>query len=374
MDYIDLEKNTLVVTNEPLAGYTLLNISHLFVQNGFLFGFRYLPRVFYSLLMSTVMAPFRLRERLVFDRAVEKTEIKNDPIFILGHWRSGTTYLHNLLSNDKNLGFFTTFHAYLPSVFLSSDKIFRPILVSSLPEKRPMDDVAMGADLPQEDEYSLGAVLPYAYYNGWCFPRNMRFYNGFVCMQDVPYEVLREWKEDYLYMIKKVTLYWKGKQLILKNPANTARVKLLLEMFPDAKFIHIYRNPYHVYLSMMRFMRIVVPLYCLQAPPELGEVEEMMMDLYAEMHKKYLVERDFVPDGNLFELKYEDFVKQPLREVKSMYRELGLKGFKKSEQSFIEFIESQVNVRTREYVVDEELREKINKRWGSAIKAFGYES
>ncbi|RLF27236.1 MAG: sulfotransferase [Thermoplasmata archaeon] len=374
MDYIDLEKNTLVVTNEPLAGYTLFNISRLFVQNVFLFGFRYLPRVFYSLLMSTVMAPFRLRERLVFDRAVEKTEIKNDPIFILGHWRSGTTYLHNLLSNDKNLGFFTTFHAYLPSVFLSSDKIFRPILVSSLPEKRPMDDVAMGADLPQEDEYSLGAVLPYAYYNGWCLPRNMRFYNGFVCMQDVPYEVLREWKEDYLYMIKKVTLYWKGKQLILKNPANTARVKLLLEMFPDAKFIHIYRNPYHVYLSMMRFMRIVTPLYCLQVPPELGKVEKMMMDLYAEMHKKYLRERDIVPDGNLFELKYEDFVKQPLREVKSMYRELGLKGFKKSEQSFIEFIESQVNVRTREYVVDEELREKINKRWSFAIKAFGYES
>jgi len=237
-----------------------------------------------------------------------------------------------------------------------------------------MDDVAMGADLPQEDEYSLGAVLPYAYYNGWCLPRNMRFYNGFVCMQDVPYEVLREWKEDYLYMIKKVTLYWKGKQLILKNPANTARVKLLLEMFPDAKFIHIYRNPYHVYLSMMRFMRIVTPLYCLQVPPELGKVEKMMMDLYAEMHKKYLRERDIVPDGNLFELKYEDFVKQPLREVKSMYRELGLKGFKKSEQSFIEFIESQVNVRTREYVVDEELREKINKRWSFAIKAFGYES
>ncbi|HEC82040.1 MAG TPA: sulfotransferase [Thermoplasmatales archaeon] len=373
MDYINLEKNTLVVTKEPLAGYTLINIFHLFVQNKFLLGFRYLPRVFYSLFMSTVMTPFRLIERMRFDKDVEKIEVKKDPVFILGHWRSGTTYLHNLMSKDKNLGFFTTFHAYLPCVFLSSEKVFRPILVSSLPEKRPMDDVAMGADLPQENEYSMGAVLPYAYYNGWCFPRNMKFYNSFVCMQDVPEETVNRWKEMYMYMVKKVTLYWRGKQLVLKNPADTGRVKLLLEMFPDAKFVHIYRNPYHVYLSMMRFMRIVIPLYCLQVPPSLKEVEETMMDLYAEMHKKYLMERGLVPEGNLVEVRYEDFIRHPLREVKRVYDSLGLDGFKQSEESFRDFVKSQAGVKTRNYVVDEELREKINKRWGFAIKAFGYE-
>ncbi|HID25566.1 MAG TPA: hypothetical protein EYP23_03785 [Thermoplasmata archaeon] len=55
----------------------------------------------------------------------------------------------------------------------------------------------MGAELElqQEDEYSVGALIPYAYYNGWCFPRNMEFYNKFVCMENVSKEILEEWKK-----------------------------------------------------------------------------------------------------------------------------------------------------------------------------------
>lgn len=374
MEYINLKENTLVVTKEPLAGNSLTNIFRLLTQNRFSVDFRYMPRLFYSLLMSTIMAPFRIKEKIKFDETVEATEIKPDPIFLLGHWRSGTTYLHNVLSHDKNLGFFSTFHAYLPGVFLDSEKIFLPLLVSSLPEKRPMDDVDMGAELPQEDEYSVGALIPYAYYNGWCFPRNMEFYNKFVCMEDVPKKTLEEWKRMYIYLLKKVTLYRNGKQLVLKNPANTGRVKLLLEMFPNAKFIHIYRNPYHLYLSMMRFMRIVIPLYCVQKLPKVEEIERLMMDLYAKMHRKYFNERRFIPEGNLVEVRYEDFIKHPLEETKRIYAELNIKGFEASKEAFRKYIQSQAKVKTHNYVVDEEVKKKVKEKWGFAVKELGYES
>jgi len=374
MDYVNLKEEVLNLKKEPLAGDNLTNLFRLLIQNRFKIDIRYLPRMLYSIPLSTLIAPFRVMERRKFDETINKTEIKRHPIFLLGHWRGGTTYLHNTLSMDKNLGYCSTFHAYLPGAFLGFEKLLKPIVASSLPKKRPMDDVAMGADLPQEDEYAIGALSPYSYYHGWCFPKNMEFYNKFVCMEDVSKRAIDKWKEVYMYFLKKVTIREKGKRLILKNPANTARIKLLLEMFPDAKFIHIQRNPYHQYLSMMRFMRIVIPLYCVQKPPKIGHVEKLMMDLYVDMYRKYFRERKRIPEGNFVEVKYEDFIERPFEELRRIYGLLNLAGFKKSERAFRAYILSQSEVRLHNYVIDAELREKIYKKWGFAFKEFGYEA
>ena len=33
------------------------------------------------------------------------------------------------------------------------------------------------------------------------------------------------------------------KRIVLKSPAHTARVRVLLELFPKARFVHIIRDP-----------------------------------------------------------------------------------------------------------------------------------
>ncbi|GAH11808.1 unnamed protein product, partial [marine sediment metagenome] len=45
------------------------------------------------------------------------------------------------------------------------------------------------------------------------------------------------------YVIKK--LYYKNgdKLLILKDPIDTANIDLLIELYPNAKFVHIIRDP-----------------------------------------------------------------------------------------------------------------------------------
>jgi hypothetical protein len=373
MDFVKPKENALIITKEPLAGYSINNILRLLAQNRFRISIPYLPRVLYSVVMSSVMAPFRVIERIKYDKTIHQIPIREDPVFLLGHWRGGTTYVHNVLSLDQNLGYFSTYHAYLPGIFWVGEQIFKPILVSSLPEKRPMDDVMMGAELPQEEEYSVGGLSPFSYYQGWCFPQNMKYYNKFVCLNAVSPVTLEKWKKMYLYLVKKATLYNGGRRLVTKNPANTARIKQLLELFPDAKFIHIYRNPYHVYYSMMRFMGIVIPLYCVQTPPPIEEVEKTMMELYAEMHQKYLSEREYIPDGNLIEIRYENFITQPLEETKRIYNELHLGGFKESEQVFKKFIASQANIKTHDYIITEEVRRKVSTQWGFVFDAFGYE-
>jgi hypothetical protein len=372
MEYVDLKDISLRVTKEPLAGNNLSNLFRLIGQNRFHISVRYMPRIIYSIFLSSITAPFRISERIKFDKSIDNQNIEKSPIFLLGHWRSGTTYLHNLFSMDKRFGFFSTFHAYLPGAFLGYEKVLKPIVSSSIPDKRPMDDVKMDADFPQEEEYAMGAFSPYSYYHGWCFPKNMNFYNKFVCLKDVSENYVNEWKKVYYYLIKKVTLKEKGKQLVIKNPSNTGRIKLLLDMFPDAKFVHIHRNPYHVFLSMMRFMRIVIPLYCVQNPPGIDIIEKNMINLYEEIYNYYFIEKDLIPKTNLVEVKYEDFIDNPFNELKNIYGCLDINGFKDNERSFKAYILSQSEVKLNNYKINDDLRDKLYSCWGFVFKKYGY--
>jgi len=327
----------------------------------------------YATAISTIMTPFRIKESMKFNKKIQQTKITKTPLFIIGHWRSGTTYLHNMLTLDKNFEYCTTFQTTAPSIFLGSEKIIKPLVVASIPDKRPMDNADLGADLPQEEEYGLGALSPYAYYNGWCFPKNMKYYNKFVCMKDVPQGVVEEWMDTYLFFLKKVTIYRNGTRLAMKNPANTARIKILLEMFPDAQFVNIHRNPYSVYFSMLKFMRIVIARYCVQKPPKMEEIERHMMDLYVDLHKKYLKERKLIPNGNLAETKYEDFIQNPIPELKKIYATLNLDGFNKSEKVLKKYVESQKDFKVSNYKMDDAVKEKIYKKWKFTFEEFGYE-
>jgi hypothetical protein len=314
-----------------------------------------------------------VKEHLKFDRCIQQTTVNHSPLFLLGHWRGGTTYLHNLLSKDAQFGFFSTFDAYVPGVFLASEQLIKPIVAASLPGKRPMDDVVMGADLPQEEEYALGGSSIYSYYNGWIFPKNMGQYNDYVSLEDVTQKDVINFKNDYLYLIKKATVKNKGRRLLLKNPSNTARIKLLLELFPDAKFVHIQRNPYHQYLSMLRFMSIVIPLYCVQHPPPLKEVEEHLLNMYEHMYRKYFKEKSLIPNGNLVEVRYEDFIVQPFCETRRIYEDLNLPGFDSASRKFQAYILSQSEIRSATYTITDKIRDRIYSRWSFIFDNFGYE-
>lgn len=358
---------------EPLAGSTFTNLLRLLAQNRFDVSFRYLPRTLYALSISGFISLFRLKELMKYEREIETTTLKEPPLFILGHWRSGTTYLHNVLSMDTSFGYCSTFNATVPGVFLGSEKRIKPILKASIPEKRPMDDVAMGADLPQEEEYAIGALSPYAYYNGWCFPRNMAMYNRYVCLDDVSAAVVNEWKDTYSYFLKKLTFYREGKRLVLKNPANTARIKHLLDIYPDAQFAHIYRHPYEIYYSMMKFMRIAIPRYCIQRPPRMDIIERDMMDLYAKIYRRYLSDYSLIPEENLVEIRYDDFIISPLSEMKRMYRTLGIKGFSKVQDVMDAYVKTQKTVKTSTYKMDDSIKERVYQKWKFTFDAFGFE-
>ena len=365
--------NPLDVTFEPLAGSTLTNILRLIAQNHGRVEFIGFARIVYSLMMGTVLSPLNILERLKFDKKVLNKSIDHPPIFIIGHWRTGSTYLHNLICQDTQFGYPSTFQTVTPAVILGFEKMIKPIVSSSLPDKRPQDDVDMGADLPQEEEYALGNLSPYSFYNGWLFPKNMDLYNNYVDFKNVKEREIQEFKNIFLYYVQKLNYYYHGKQLVLKNPSNTCRIRELLDIFPDAKFIHIYRNPYHVYLSMKRNIEKEMPLYTLQKPPAWDVFEKAMVDMYLRMFEKYFKEKPLILKENFTEIKYEDFIQHPVDEMKRMYKELSLPGFSEAQPRFQRYVDSQKKIKISSYKIKQDLKNKIYGYLHETIDLWGYD-
>jgi hypothetical protein len=360
------------VTFEPLAGSSFSNLLRLLAENRFRVSLIGIPRILYSLTLSSIQSPLNVLERRYFNKHIKHIDIDKPPIFILGHWRTGSTYLHNLITQDPRFGFPTTLQTVIPALFLKYGELFRPVVDASLPEKRPQDDVAMGADLPQEEEYALGNLSPYSYYNGWCFPKNMEHYNNFVDLKEMSPREYDEFKEVYLDYVKKVSYASDHKQLVLKNPSNTSRIKFLLELFPDAKFIHIIRNPYHVYLSMKRNIEKEMILYTVQNPPSWKIFEKSMVNMYRRMYEKYFNEKELIPQKNFTEVRYEDFVQKPIKEIERMYQELGLNDFDKNKTIFEKYVDSQEKVKKAVYAIDDNLKNHIYTELKDAIDRWNY--
>lgn len=367
------EIDPMNVTFEPLAGSTFTNILRLLAQNNFNINMIGIPRILYSIVLSLTMSPMRLYENYKFDKKINDIEIEKHPIFILGHWRTGTTYLHNLISQDKQFGFPSTYHTVTPTLFLTFENFIKPIVANSLPEKRPQDDVDLDADFPNEEEYALGALSPYSFYNGWIFPKNMDYYNNFVDLKNLSDMTINNFKKVYLNFIKKVTFFYNGKQLVIKNPSNTSRIKFLLDLFPDAKFINIIRNPYHVFLSMKRNIEKEMILYTLQNPPEWGVFEKSMVDMYNRMLKKYFEEINLIKKENIVEIRYENFIKNPLFEIDKIYSHLNLKDFDKNKEIFMKYIQSQSKIKTQKYTIDEKTKNKIYNYFRYTIDKWNYD-
>lgn len=244
------------VHQQPLAGGSLSNWLRMLARSRFDISPVYLPRALYVSLLSTATALPRLVEHR-HDGEIAGQDVQ--PVFIIGHFRSGTTYLHTLMSHDPSLGYMSTFQTMLPGNFIYRASMFKHILAGSLPETRPMDNVEMAADYPYEEEYAVANTCPYSFYHGWYFPRWMRRYFDRYALMQAPSGELESWRTVYDYLLRKVAYANGQPRLLLKNPCNTARVGELLDLYPDARFVHIIRNPYHVYFSTRRLYENILP-------------------------------------------------------------------------------------------------------------------
>ncbi|MEA2071809.1 MAG: sulfotransferase [Asgard group archaeon] len=357
------------VSEQSLPGSTLSNFFHLMWQNKFNISWKYLPRALFAFFIVLLTTPLRIIDSLVYLVKINKRKISKDPVFIIGHWRSGTTYLHMLFAQDKQFGFASNLHAFMPHVFLSGEGIFRRSIRNVMPKTRRMDNFPLKVDYPSEEEFAIANTTPYSFYNGLPFPKNRKYYAKFITFKNKPKQS-KKWKRAYKRFIKKVSYKFDGKQLVLKNPPNTGRLKILLDLFPNAKFVHIYRNPYKVFPSTKKMYEKMFPYFFLQKAKVVPT--DFILNVYREMYQEYLKQKEFIPEENLVEISYESFLEDPLATMKHIYDSLNVAGFSEAKAAMKAYIDDQKSYKPNKHQLSAEMIQKINNQWGFMIEAFGY--
>lgn len=235
-----------------------------------------------------------------------------------------------------------------------------------------MDKIKVDIDGPYEEEAGISVITQWSFFHCFHFARNAEEqYLKSIHFENLTKEEKTEWKNNYLKFMKAVTFANDGKRLLLKNPANTARIPTLLELFPNAVFIHIYRNPYKVYLSTIKMRNRVLNKLALQNASK-EEIEKQVIENYKRLMKSYFKQKALIPKGNLIEIRYEDLVKDPITQVRQIYSKLQLLGFENALPGMLKYLEKQKDYKTNVYTIDKKIIQHVNSNWSFTIDRWRY--
>jgi hypothetical protein len=363
------ERLLLVCGPGLFAGITFGDWLALMRENGFDIDARYAPRAAIITLGSLGNSLVRWREGRAHGREVAATAVA-PPLFVLGVWRSGTTHLQNLLAVDPRFAFPTWYQASYPHTFLTTEAASAKIGGFFVPRKRVQDNMSFGFAHPAEEEFALCVATPFSPMLSWVFPRRAEHYDRYLTLKGVPAAEVAAWKAALLAFVRKLT--WKHrKPLVLKSPAHTGRIRLLLELFPEARFVHIHRNPYAVIESAMHTTRVLLPFVALQRPAL--DIEERAIRQYRELYDAYFEDKDLIPAGRLHEVRFEDLEADPIGQMRSLYEALRLPDFGEVESDVRRYVGALSGYRKNRHAgLDGAVKERIADECRRSFMEWGY--
>lgn len=355
---------------DSIVGITKEDWKTLLKQNHYSVSPGHILKALIISIMSRRNSKDKKREDTEFGADIENTKIEKEPLFILGHWRSGTTFLQNILVNDEQFVSPNLFECRYPHTFLVRRKMFEYKLKRQKEETRITDNVKLSLDSPGEEEFAVGIMSLSTPLLSWLFPKNRDYYERFLTFEEASAE-LERWKYWFVHYLKKLTFKYK-KQLLLKSPVNTARVKHILEIFPDAKFVHVHRDPYAVFRSSKKMFHTAFTTSAIQKNGFCAD-DDYVIDHYNRMHDAYFKDISAIPEGNFIDLAFEDLERNPFEEIKKIYGALNLAGFEKAEQAIKQYLESIKNYNKNTYKeMDENLHDKIQSNWKRSFEVWDY--
>jgi hypothetical protein len=309
-------------------------------------------------------------QELLYGRRVRNTPIRDAPLFIIGHPRTGTTFLHELLALDERHTCPTTYEVLAPNHFLLTERLFTRWLEFLLPENRPSDNVPLQWDRPQEDEFALCMMGQPSPYLSIAFPNRSPQCLEYLDLESLSPEALESWKSSFLGFLRSLT-FKNPKRLVLKSPPHSRRIKVLLQMFPEARFIHIVRNPYMVFPSSVNMLKELCRAHSLQRPHFRG-LEEYVFQNFNRLYERLEEGLKLVRPNRFYELRYEELVRDPISQLRALYRHLELDGFDRLVPRLQEYLASIAGFETNRHQLSPDLRAEISRRWGRVIDKYGY--
>jgi hypothetical protein len=320
---------------------------------------------------SVMNSTFRVLQDAFFGGRIARTPIREAPLFIVGHWRTGTTLLHELLILDPRHTFPNNYQCMSPHHFLLTEQIIPRLGWFMAPSRRPMDNMEFGWDKPQEDEFALCLLGQPSPYTTIAFPNHPPQDQAAFDLERMPPRAVAKWKRAFVRYLQTLTFKKPGR-LVLKSPTHSCRIPTLLELFPDARFVHIVRDPYVVFQSTVNLWKALYKKHGLQRPTYVG-LEDYVFQTFRHLYGRLEAAKKLVGSERFHELRYEDLIRDPEGQMRLLYDRLQLGGFEEALPGVRKYLAEHAGYQTNRYPsLAPELRAEITKQWGPVIERYGY--
>jgi hypothetical protein len=308
--------------------------------------------------------------RARFRRQLAEPPSTEPPVFIIGHWRSGTTLLHEILMLDDRFCCPSTYQCFAAGHFLLTEWLVTSTLGWIMPAKRPMDNVAAGWHRPQEDEFALANMGVPSPYRRMAFPETTPAEPTALDLETLSPDELAHWREG-LHRFLAMLAVRDARRPVLKSPPHTARMAVLAEMFPGARFLHIVRDPFVVFPSTKRLWESLHHVQAMQIDSG-AEAEEYVFRCFDTMYNAFERDRPRLAEGQLHEIHYEDLVADPVTKMEEAYDRLELGDFERVRPAFEEQAASMQKYQRNSYQHDPRIVALISDRWKPFLDRYGY--
>lgn len=240
-----------------------------------------------------------------------------------------------------------------------------------LPNRRPMDNMKAGWALPQEDEFALmnlGAPTPYL---RMMFPNEPIPNTDTLDSERFTSEHLIAWRKEFEWFLKALT-YKTNKQLLLKSPPHTGRIGILHKIYPEAKFIHIVRDPRKLFPSTMKLWNSLDEHQALQAPTDQIKLQQFVIESLQSMYNAFERDRKLIPQENIIDVHYEEFVTDPVETLESIYNHLRLGDLNSVREQWSNKAAQEQGYQPNKLQINQDEESMILEHWGSYARRYGY--
>lgn len=317
-------------------------------------------------------------------QAVEK------PLFIIGNFRSGSTFLHRLLSRDSaRFTSLRTWDIYLmPTItqrkmfrlMARIDRYFGSPVVTSLKnfDKQSLGQVRIHKISffePEEDENILLHAWS-TYFIGFLFPflEDLPPYHYFdVAM---PAEEKKRIMQFYRSCLQR-HLYASGGKLHFasKSPAFSPKIESLIEFFPDARILYLARNPLDMLPSTISWLSYAWHVF--SEPDEKYLYRDFVVKMAKHWYDYPLEVIDKNPSANKMILNYDELIRFPEQVIRRIYEQFGYEKSPRLEKIISEAIAETLLFKSDHVYRYEEMglnREEIVREFKPIFERFNFDT
>ena len=308
-------------------------------------------------------------QSLIFSSKRGESSLDNS-VIILGYWRSGTTLVHEFLSLDSRYGFPTTYACMNPHHFIMTQSA--ALASSARQVQRPMDDMLIRSEAPQEDEFALLSLGVRTPYEALLAPQHLSKALSLGDPEDLTREERRQWREKFTQFLQGVALTCGNRPLIIKSPAHGYRVATLRTLLPNARYILIVRDPYTVFESVVGMWHKLAGLYAVGALPTEDAIREAVLNDRPRFEAKLRLGLDGLPADRFQVVRYEDLIADTAEVLHRLYERLNLGDFSFISERVDREISNRKGYQAKNHQISKGWKFRINNEWSELFNKYGY--